>query len=283
MRISENFKTDLDPDLSIFERHFFTKMKNQFHQKWMSVINNFKSVPHKSTLTTDGKLTPEEFVAAGDGLIANCPAWSWSSAPEGKAVDYLPKDKQYLINRRVVCQTRASDLSNFMQEEIDIGDGWCQAGEKAAQQAQDLEADDEVLDLDEIDIDDVEPEDTSVPKADYRTYDITICYDKYYNVAHIFMYGVDSDGVPLNLQQMYQDISADHADKTVTYEDHPFTSTKNLSIHPCLHGHVMVGFINRLEHPEKFCAPMYFFIFLKFIHTVIPTIDISTPTLDLEA
>ena len=171
----------------------------------------------------------------------------------------------------------------MMQEEVDIGDGWCQAGEAAAQAALEINDDEEAVDLDEIDIDEIEPEVQEVDVIDYRTYDISICYDKFYNVAHIFLYGVNNEGVPLTLEQMYQDISADYADKTVTYENHPFTATKNLSIHPCQHGHVMVRLVERLDHPEKFCAPMYYFIFLKFIHTVIPTIDISTPTLDFEA
>ena len=250
----------------------------------MAFVNQYNSVPHESTLTKNGELTPEEFVAAGDCLVANCPVWSWCSAPKGHEVDFLPPDKQFLQNKRVICQNRAKDFSKIMEEETDIGDGWIQSGESVAQKVEDLDEEVECLDLDELDVDSLEPVDKEeAPKIEFRTYDISICYDKYYHVAHVYLYGVDSNGTPLTLEQMYQDISADHVEKTVTYEDHPFLSMKNLSIHPCKHGNVMTKLVERLDHPEKFCAPMYFFLFLKFIHTVIPTIDVSTPSIDLDS
>lgn len=259
-------------------------VKNTIHQNWMKFVNQYKSTPHESTLIKDGKLTPEEFVAAGDCLVANCPVWGWSPAPAGKEVSYLPPDKQFLVNKRVICQNRAQDYSKVVDDEVDIGDGWMQAGESVVHAAVDLEAEaEEVVDLDELDLDSVEPEVTAAPVLDFRTYDISITYDHYYNVAHVYLYGVDNNGVPLSLEQMYRDISADHVEKTVTYEDHPFYSMKCLSIHPCKHGHVITRLVERLDHPENFCAPMYFFLFLKFIHTVIPTIDISTPAIDLDA
>ena len=258
-------------------------VKNKIHQQWMAFINQYNSVPHESTLIKTGELTPEEFVAAGDCLVANCPVWSWSSAPAGHQVDYLPPNKQFLQNKRVICQSRAQDFSKVMEEEVDIGDGWIQSGESVVQKEVDLDEEAECLDLDELDVDSLEPAQTEAPKLEFRTYDISICYDKYYHVAHVYLYGVDNNGTPLTLEQMYQDISADHAEKTVTYENHPFLSMKNLSIHPCKHGNVMTKLVERLDHPEKFCAPMYFFLFLKFIHTVIPTIDVSTPAIDLDA
>jgi len=250
----------------------------------MNIVSKYNSVPHESTLKTTGKLTPEEFIAAGDCLVANCPVWSWASAPKGRELDCLPPDKQFLQNKRVICQSRAQDFSKVMDQETDIGDGWIQSGESVAQQEVNLDEDDEEVDLDEIDIDSIEPTTTAAeaPKIEFRTYDITICYDKYYNVPHVFLYGVDSNGTPLTLEQMHQDISSDHVGKTVTYEQHPFLMMKQLSIHPCQHAHVMLGLVARLNHPENFCAPSYYFLFLKFIHTVIPTIDISTPSIDFD-
>ena len=247
----------------------------------MKVISQYNSVPHESKLLQEGIITPEEFIIAGDTLISNCPVWSWSKAPEGKNIPYLPIDKQFLINRRVVCQNRATDFGNIMDDEQDIGDGWVQSGEAAKVESIDLDAEVEI-DLDEIDLDNYEPE-PQAPKVEYRTYDISICYDNYYHVAHVYLYGVDPNGKPLTLEQMYSDISASHAEKTVTYEDHPFLGMKLLSIHPCQHANVILRLVERLDNPEKFCAPMYFFIFLKFIHTVIPTIDISTPQIELGA
>ncbi|KAH0795557.1 autophagocytosis associated protein [Histomonas meleagridis] len=255
-------------------------MKHALYEKFMNIVTPYLKVQHSSTLLKDGKITPEEFVIAGDSLISVCPNWSWSSAESSKCVDYLPKDKQFLINRRIISQLRATDFNKLTTFETDLPEGWIQCGEPAKEV--DLEDDDQVIDLDEIDIDSIEQEEPIVePTVDFRTYDISIVYDKYYSVPHIYMFGVDSIGQQLTLEEMYQDISAEHAEKTVTLEKHPFYDMKCLSIHPCHHATVMMDFIERLENPEKFCAPLYFFLFLKFIHTVIPTIDVSTPTIEI--
>jgi ubiquitin-like-conjugating enzyme ATG3 len=197
-------------------------------------------------------------------------------------MDFLPPGKQFLINRRVVCQGRAAEFKDLMTQEAELGDGWVQSGEAAFEQAVDLDDDDgEAVDIDDLDLDSLQPEVSEAPVPVARTYDITICYDNYYNVAHVYLYGVNAVGTPLTLNEMYQDISADHAEKTVTYEDHPFLTGKFLSIHPCQHHNVILKLVERLEHPETFCAPAYYFLFLKFIHTVVPTIDISTPPIEI--
>lgn len=262
---------------------FPMSVKNAIHQKFMAMVTPYKKVPHKSTLLTDGKITPEEFLAAGDTLVSLCPQWNWSGADE--PVAYLPKDKQYLINRGIVCTSRASEFAEVMNGK-EVEDDWEIAGESAAvQETVDLEKEEEeVVDLDDLDIDSVEPEfnreeEKTNPKA--RIYTITICYDNFYNTSHVYLYGVNSEGKPLSLEEMYQDISADHAKTTVTYENHPYINQKYLSIHPCQHSHVMNNLIAMSEHPDEFCAPMYYFLFLKFIHTVIPTIDVSTPSIEL--
>jgi ubiquitin-like-conjugating enzyme ATG3 len=167
------------------------------------------------------------------------------------------------------------------EQDVDGFDGWTQSGMQVQQRVVSLDSDDEVIDLDELDLDTVEPEVSQAPSLASRTYDISICYDNYYNVPHVYMVGRDLKLQPLTLEQMYEDISADHKDKTVTYENHPFLSGQYLSIHPCQHGHIMVTFIQQLENPATFCAPAYYFLFLKFIHSVVPTIDIATPTLAL--
>lgn len=261
-------------------------LKNTLHQKFMSIVAPYRKVPHKSTLLKDGKITPEEFVAAGDSLISICPNWSWQPADEKRAMDFLPSDKQYLINRKVVCRSRAADFSELMEKETDVPefDGWVQSGEAAIEKVVDLDddADDEVVDLDDIDMDSLAPDVGNEPVTKDRLYDIMIVYDRYYNVPHVFLLGTDSTGKPLTLTEMYQDMSAQHVEKTVTYEENnPFFSGKWLSIHPCQHGHVMVRLVERLDKPDDFCAPMYFFLFLKFIHTIIPTIDVSTPPVEI--
>lgn len=261
-------------------------MRHTIYEKVISAVSKYKKNKIVSTLTQDGKLTLEEFVIAGDSLISICPNWSWATADASKRIKGLPDDKQFLINRGVVCEMRAQDLCNELGDEIDIGDGWCQACERQIEEAVDLDSSDDVVDIDDIDIDGIEAESDSAcneaeSNENVRTYNISIVYDKYFNVPRVFLTGVNAAGQPLSKEEMEQDISCEHVGQTVTFEDHHMINMKCLSIHPCKHAHVMKGLIDRTANPEEFCAPLYFFTFLKFIHTVIPTIDISTPTIEL--
>jgi hypothetical protein len=83
-----------------------------------------------SKYLTEGVLTPEEFVQAGDLLVYKCPTWSWEGGDADKAVPYLPKDKQFLITRKVPCLMRAATLEKTANEaqnqeiEIDGDEGW---------------------------------------------------------------------------------------------------------------------------------------------------------------
>jgi ubiquitin-like-conjugating enzyme ATG3 len=77
-------------------------------------------------------LTPDEFVRAGDQLVRNCPSWQWVSGDPDKLRSYLPRDKQFLITKRVNCVKRIAQLR---QNTVDVdvagglsGDGneaWC--------------------------------------------------------------------------------------------------------------------------------------------------------------
>jgi ubiquitin-like-conjugating enzyme ATG3 len=59
-----------------------------------------------------GVLTPEEFVGAGDLIVATCPTWAWSGGDPAHAKAHLPADKQFLITRGVPSYRRASDMNN---------------------------------------------------------------------------------------------------------------------------------------------------------------------------
>eukprot|EP00472_Partenskyella_glossopodia_P004708 CAMPEP_0197527336 /NCGR_PEP_ID=MMETSP1318-20131121/21133_1 /TAXON_ID=552666 /ORGANISM="Partenskyella glossopodia, Strain RCC365" /LENGTH=397 /DNA_ID=CAMNT_0043081909 /DNA_START=34 /DNA_END=1227 /DNA_ORIENTATION=+ len=140
-----------------------------------------------------------------------------------------------------------------------------------------------------------------------RTYDISITYDKYYRTPRIFLFGYDQDRQPLSTKQIMEDISADHAHKTVTVDPHPHLEVPHASIHPCKHAPVMLRICERMEEenlrklyeakvggakkrgldlkpedikPSKEEAQraaiqvsQYLFLFLKFISSVIPTIE----------
>jgi len=66
-------------------------------------------------------------------------------------------------------------------------------------------------------------------------------------VPRVWLRGYDEHQNPLTSQQIMEDISADHAHKTVTVETHPHSSIVCASIHPCRHSEVMKVFMGRME------------------------------------
>lgn len=182
-----------------------------------------------------------------------------------------------------------------------------------------------------------------------RTYDVMITYDKYYQTPRIWLLGYDEvspafpasqkkialteshvdrqNGTPLTPPQIFQDVSADHAFKTVTIE--PFPHSGNLrvaSVHPCKHASVMKKVIERMnasieeqqalrrgsspaakeskkkwgvfggsskkggdktpgapapgdeEEIEGLRVDFYLVVFLKFIASIVPTIEVDSTT-----
>ena len=82
---------------------------------------------------------------------------------------------------------------------------------------------------------------------------------------------------------MLEDISQDHANKTVTIEAHPHLNLQMASIHPCRHASVMKKIIANLdENGKELAVDRYLLVFLKFISAVIPTIEYDH-TLSIEA
>ncbi|KAJ2719636.1 E2-like enzyme [Coemansia sp. Benny D115] len=108
-----------------------------------------------------------------------------------------------------------------------------------------------------------------------RTYDISITYDKYYQTPRVWLFGYDEQGKPLTTRQIFEDISEDHAKKTVTIETHPHLAVQQASIHPCKHAHVMKKIIERAVDSgrREIRVDQYLVIFLKFMSSVLPTIE----------
>ncbi|KAJ2742912.1 E2-like enzyme [Coemansia sp. BCRC 34301] len=108
-----------------------------------------------------------------------------------------------------------------------------------------------------------------------RTYDISITYDKYYQTPRVWLFGYDEQGKPLTARQIFEDISEDHAKKTVTIETHPHLVVQQASIHPCKHAHVMKKIIERAVESgrREIRVDQYLVIFLKFMSSVLPTIE----------
>lgn len=108
-----------------------------------------------------------------------------------------------------------------------------------------------------------------------RTYDLHITYDKYYQTPRLWVVGYDENRKKLSVDQMYEDVSADHAKKTVTMETHPHLPGGPMaSVHPCRHADIMKKIIQTVEEGGKeLGVHLYLIIFLKFVQTVIPTIE----------
>ena len=83
---------------------------------------NIFDTPKKNNFYEEGKLTPEEFVEAGDFLISKCPIWKWCAAKENLYNKTLPKDKQYL-KTTVPSFKRVSDYLKSIETIEKILDG----------------------------------------------------------------------------------------------------------------------------------------------------------------
>ncbi|EGO00309.1 putative E2-like enzyme that plays a role in formation of Atg8p-phosphatidylethanolamine conjugates [Serpula lacrymans var. lacrymans S7.3] len=370
-------------------------------QQYWAVRDYLSPVLKESKFKEHGRITPEEFVAAGDFLAYKFPVWTWEKGDISKARDYLPTDKQYLVTRGVPCLRRATSLAYTDADEdaerlLSFGDTsatgneadeWVEthAGRKptldsAANPGEiddipDLDGDHEsdvasaignlsisasttgatvgdTPDLDDIpdmEEEDLEEEDEAIaaPKAkgipssgvldvsqvevakgnllQVRTYDVMITYDKYYQTPRIWLIGYDENGTPLTPPQIFQDVSADHALKTVTIEAFPHSATlQAASVHPCKHASVMKKVIERMnagvveeqlaqrkyaggaspkdtkenkkkwgfgrksggkddkpvedEEADGMRVDFYLVVFLKFIASIVPTIEVDSTT-----
>jgi len=109
-----------------------------------------------------------------------------------------------------------------------------------------------------------------------RTYDLHIVYNKYYQTPHLFLIGYDKDENRklLSVEEMFEDVSQDNAKKTVTMEQHPHLGPSMLAVHPCRHSDLMKKFIQIAEEGgNEISVHSYLIIFLKFVQSVIPTIN----------
>ncbi|XP_063614541.1 ubiquitin-like-conjugating enzyme ATG3 [Penaeus indicus] len=108
-----------------------------------------------------------------------------------------------------------------------------------------------------------------------RTYDLHITYDKYYQTPRLWLTGYDENRQPLTVEEMYEDFSQDHANKTVTMETHPHLPGPPMaSVHPCRHAETMKKICETvLEGGGELGVHLYLIVFLKFVQAIIPTIE----------
>ena len=118
------------------------------------------------------------------------------------------------------------------------------------------EEDDAVPDIDDLDDDNLfaqpaaqEEESKTgamVKMISARKYDLSITYDFYTQTPRLWLTGYSENGTPLSQDEIFEDIDADYAKKTVTMESHPHSGIKQASIHPCNHAKVMKTIIDTI-------------------------------------
>ncbi|CDH59141.1 ubiquitin-like-conjugating enzyme atg3 [Lichtheimia corymbifera JMRC:FSU:9682] len=117
-----------------------------------------------------------------------------------------------------------------------------------------------------------------------RTYDVFITYDKYYQTPRMWLFGYDEQRRPLPSSRVFEDVAQDYVKKTVTIDTHPHLNMNLASIHPCRHAEVMKKIIERMgdgvsaglaekDQEAGIRVDQYLIIFLKFMSSVVPTID----------
>ena len=282
-------------------------MESAFRTIFHSVRESVTPLLKESKFKETGVLTPEEFVLAGDYLTSKFPTWSWAMGDSSKIKAYLPADKQYLITRNVSCTKRVKEIELDSEEvPVDGDDGdWVTTNQTtAAVEVGDVDEvldkaveklklnEDEIPDIDDLpDIDDeaafvdntvVENDTAALKHASStqilrtRSYDLSITYDKYYQTPRVWLSGYDENRSPLKPEQIFEDISQDHARKTVTIDPHPHENLTLASIHPCKHSNVMKRIIDQMESNEGREAiriDQYLLLFLKFVATILPTME----------
>jgi len=282
-----------------------------------NIIGQILPPPSESKFLEKGMLIPQEFITAGDQLVHTCPTWQWKPAIDSRHKrSELPEDKQYLYTR-VPCSKRVNKISETRTIEKDLGDGWSLA---EAEESISTDPIIDVQKLDALKIDNskeskLQEGETHEEKGDdddeikvkvsapnkeseeededfiavegptgteTRYYELTITYDFYYLTPRLWLSGYTEDNYPLSDKEMFEDIMDDYANKTVTYETQPHIGINQLGIHPCKHSNVMKYLIDVASENGVSIQPhQALFVFLKFISSVVPTMEYDF-TIDVE-
>ncbi|KAL5129570.1 Autophagy-related protein 3 [Glycine soja] len=258
-------------------------LTQKLHEAFKGTVERITGPRTVSAFKEKGVLSVSEFVTAGDNLVAKCPTWSWESGDPGKRKPYLPPEKQFLITRNETKSDEDENLPSMESLEISKKGSIKQIHSyMGAEEGEDIPDMAEFDDTSNVENDPAtlqstylvahEPDDDNILRT--RTYDVSITYDKYYQTPRVWLTGYDESRMLLQPELVLEDVSQDHARKTVTIEDHPHLPGKHASIHPCRHGAVMKKIIDVLMsrgvEPE---VDKYLFLFLKFMASVIPTIE----------
>ena len=102
-----------------------------------------------------------------------------------------------------------------------------------------------------------------------------IAYDEYYHTPRMFFSATDAELNPLSNDQIKQDIQKEYLDKTLTVEKFEFIPNRMMpTVHPCKHANVLKTMADAMrENGQKVDSHFAMLIFLKFITSVIPTVE----------
>jgi len=280
------------------------QVKKTAFEGFKTVATAMQAPPTVSCFKQKGFLTPEEFVQAGDVLVHSCRTWQWEAGDAAAALPYLPKDKQFLVTSNVPCRDLKTSLTERTVED-DVDGGWTETlTDATGSSGGGAAAIEDVVEAaaggmaavsvsDEVDLDDIpDADDESAAvsvvvaarddgAADQvvvertRTYDVSITYDPYHWTQRLWLFGYDEARQPLSPEKLMEDMSQDHAEKTVTIDPHPhILGVPYVSIHPCRHAEVMQRLVARMEESGHTVSPdQSMFLFLKLISSAIPTIE----------
>ena len=254
------------------------------------LVSRFQSAREYMTpvLTTSqfyekGQLTPEEFMNAGEYLIRLSPTWKWGRGDATRAKAYLPPDKQFLILSSAPCRRRVATVSEAHGDH-DIISMFASEVLPGLPVSSVHGSEDEYGDISHFAEPDLHVMESTAPALDKkshtsaidRTYEITIVYDNYYRTPRVYLCGFTNEGRPLSTIETMEDIMQDYINKTATIEAHPHTGLNYVSIHPCRHSETMKRILDVMIANNDGRQPpvqMYMFLFLKFIGSMIPTIE----------
>jgi ubiquitin-like-conjugating enzyme ATG3 len=248
-------------------------------QSFHSARDYFTPVLTTSQFIEKGQITPEEFVVAGDYLVRMSPGWKWVRGDTERLKAYLPSDKQYLMMRNITCHTRVKHIesehelhTNNIIMDPTFEDISTRLPPSPSTTVSDTSSEDSEEYGDLMTTPLPPPIETAAIKKDEtRFYELTIVYDNYYRTPRIFLRGETHTGIPLGPCEIMEDIMQDYVNKTATLESHPHTGLPYISIHPCRHAQTMKRIIDTISSPPS--VQLYMFIFLKFIGSMIPTLD----------
>lgn len=248
-------------------------------------------VSNESQYLSNGTITPNEFVLAGNYLQDKFITWSWNgddseiNQSDVKVRSFLPKENQFLVTRKILCHKRCDDIREHDEDEkydmdnnvwvvenindTDIQKPSLMGNEYQLEEDLALEENERQSDGESIVI---------LNEDKKRFYDLYILYSTSYRVPKLYLVGYNYDGQPLTPKEMLEDVSEEYRKKTATIEDLPAFKNKvpSISIHPCRHGDVMKLLMSKMQSEDedsKLTVDSYLIIFLKFINSVVPTME----------